>query len=146
MRRGFLKLKKSLKDFSPPFKRGQMLMNEKTCGPPPLTKCYLLPPSIYSMLTHLYFVLTFPSSLTPHFLSLPPSSLYGLSPDFLPPFSHPWALCSIGLISGMLLLLPFLALALMASSSPSPSSSSSDQSTSCCRFPLEPLVPLPLKN
>lgn len=75
------------------------------------------------------------------FSSFPPNN----ASDFPPSFPHARALCSIGLISGMLLLLPFLALALMASASDSPSSSS-DQSNSCCRLPLEPLMPPPLKS
>lgn len=110
----------------------------------------LLPPHtphIYNTTTHLCFVHTFPPALTPNIVPPPhqnhPLCTVSLSPWF-PPFSHALALCSIGLISGMLLLLPFLALAFMASSSAS-ASSSSDQSRSCCRLPLEPLRE-PLKN
>ena len=108
----------------------------------------LLPPHIYNTTTPLCFVPPFPSALPPFFPPPPPPirtilSAPSLSP-WLPPISHALALCSIGLISGMLLLLPFLALALMASSSAS-ASSSSDQSSSCCRLPLEPLME-PLKS
>lgn len=105
-----------------------------------------LPPHIYNTTTHLCFAHTFPPALTPNIV--PPIQNHPLCtvslPPWLPPLSHALALCSIGLISGMLLLLPFLALALMASSSAS-ASSSSDQSRSCCRLPLEPLRE-PLKN
>lgn len=77
--------------------------------------------------------------LTLHFSvvsPLPPST-----PLFL---SQAWVPCSIGLISGMLLLLPLFVLALIATSSSSPCSSP-DQST-CCRFPLEPPMALPLNK